>query len=94
MIELKGDFLKRVMDEYRPDLGIFNTDDPKMTELKRVCFETDTLTQAEKIILILYAELASTRRLGEILGVSGTTAYFEIKRIQDKIKEALGYDSN
>jgi hypothetical protein len=93
-IELKGDFLKKVMDEYRPDTSIFNTDDPMMTRLKGICFDSETLTQAERIILLLYCELASTRKLGYILGVSNTTAFLEVKRIQNKIKERLNDDSD
>lgn len=86
MIELlKGDFLRKIMNEYKPDSTIFNKDTDEMTRLKAICFDSETLSQAESIILLLYCELASLRKVGEVLGVSTTTAYFELQRIKEKV---------
>ena len=44
------------------------------------------LTDIEQTVLLLYSELGSYRRVGEMLGVSATTIFYKIKDIRDKIK--------
>lgn len=53
----------------------------------------NTLNEADKIILYLYAELGSLRAVGRTLGVSYTTARKAVMEIKEKIFDAL-YDDN
>lgn len=51
------------------------------------------LDKSDWIIMCLYAELQSERKLAEILGVSRTPIGRELKRIKDIIKKELGNDT-
>lgn len=53
----------------------------------------DTLNEADRIILYLYAELGSLRAVGRTLGVSYTTARKAVMEIKTKIFEALKNDT-
>ena len=52
----------------------------------------DTLNEADRIILYLYAELGSLRAVGRTLGVSYTTARKAVMEIKNKIYEKLNND--
>ena len=79
--------LKEINEEYKIEEDIFTDYDWDYIKLIKI-IETK-LTTAEQIIIKMYAELASVRKVGQILGVSQSTAYLEITRIKNKIKEWL-----
>lgn len=69
------------MNEY--DFNTANTEyDDEMVELIN---KTNSLSTPDKIILLLYAELQSFRKLAEVLNVSFTTAYHCIQNIRKKL---------
>lgn len=69
------------MNEY--DFNTANTEyDDEMVELIN---KTNSLSTPDKIILLMYAELQSFRKLAEVLNVSFTTAYKSILEIRKKL---------
>ena len=88
MIEYNGLNLKEINDEYKIDKDdIFTSLDDDYIKLVNVI---DTkLTKAERIIILMYAELQSIRKVGQVLGVSQSTAYNELTRIKNIIKSYL-----
>ena len=79
--------LKNINEEYKIEEDIFTDYDWDYIKLIKII--ESKLTTAEQIIIKMYAELASVRKVGQILGVSQSTAYLEITRIKNKIKEWL-----
>lgn len=79
--------LKEINEEYKIEEDIFTDYDWDYIKLIKII--ESKLTKAEQIIIKMYAELASVRKVGQILGVSQSTAYLEITRIKNKIKEWL-----
>lgn len=73
------------MEQYRPDDDIFNDEPEKVRLTKEAIFEC--LSETDRLLICLYAEIGSLRKLGELLGVSRTTAYFQIKEIKKKVKD-------
>lgn len=75
---------KALMNEYAIDDDIFNTESQKVRLTKEALWQ---LTETDRLLICLYAEIQSLRKLGELLGVSRTTAYLQIKQIKERIKE-------
>lgn len=67
------------------EIDIFNDDDRKVALLNSI----GHLTEADRRILYLYAETASMRETGKVLGVSASTVYYIIKRIRKLITDEL-----
>lgn len=78
--------LRKLLREYseREENIMTDTD-----ELLEVYDAIDTLNDADKIILYLYAELGSLRAVGRTLGVSYSTARKAVIEIKQKIYEQL-----
>lgn len=74
--------LQRMMSEY--DIDTSNNDDLDDDTLN-IINNVSNLPDPDKIILYLYAELQSYRKLAKILNVSFTTAYKSILNIRKKI---------
>lgn len=83
MKDLKTQNLKRLMTEYEIEQDPFSQDDQRQTILNAV----RSLPDPDRIILFLYAELQSYRKLANLLNVSFTTAYKSVKEIRKKILE-------
>lgn len=83
--------IKELIDEYKPDYSIFTDDDDMMIKIKEA---VQRLSDADRIIFILYCETGSLREVGKVLGVSHTTVFKCIKTIKDKILNEIGYDRN
>lgn len=75
--------LNRIYDEYAIDDDIFTEDSDKIASLKDIIF--NRLEEAERRIILLYAEEQSMRKIARHLGVSVATAYHTIRRIREKI---------
>jgi DNA-directed RNA polymerase specialized sigma24 family protein len=78
--------------EYRWNPTIFCEDDEKVARLKEI-IETK-LSQAERTIILLYAETQSYRKLGLMLRLSHMTCRAEVLRIRDKILTEYNKDGN
>ena len=71
--------------EYDYNSSIFNEEDFKISKLKWII--ANKLSQSDRTILLLYCELGSQRKVGKMLGVSGSTVNIELKRIRKQVKE-------
>ena len=79
--------IKELIDEYKPDYSIFTDDDDLMIKIKEA---VQNLSDADRIIFILYCETGSLREVGKILGVSHTTCFKTIKEIKKQIFDYVG----
>ena len=73
--------LKSLMIDYTFNTANTEYDDSMVNIINKL----DTLSQPDKIILLLYAELQSFRKLADVLNVSFTTAYHCIQNIRKKL---------
>ena len=69
----------RIRPEYEHDPDIFCPDPPRVRVLKEAI---ERLPDADKVIIRLYAELGSVRKLGALLGVGRDAAWREVGRIR------------
>ena len=74
---------QEIRDDYTWDPSIFNLEDERVSELKRIIHQS--LTQVEQTIILLYVELQSFRKLGARLGVSKETCRQMVLKIKKKI---------
>lgn len=78
--------LRKLLREYEDKEKDIMTDTDELLELYDAI---NTLNDADKIILYLYAELGSLRAVGRTLGVSYTTARKAVIEIKNKIYDYL-----
>lgn len=74
--------LKKIMEDYAPSRDVFSEDTPRVKRLKSLVSRLD---EADRKIIILYAEVASYRKLGKLLGVSHFTIEKTIQGIKKQI---------
>lgn len=75
--------IDKILEEYKPDNSLFTEEDEHINKLKNIIY---SLTEPEKRIILLYAELGTFRKLGKELGVSTSSAYLKVLDIRNKIK--------
>lgn len=75
---------KALMNEYKINDDIFSEESEKVRLTKEALWQ---LNDTDRLLICLYSEIQSLRKLGELLGVSRTTAYLQIKVIKEKIKD-------
>ena len=75
--------IDKILEEYKPDNSLFTEEDENINKLKNIIY---SLTEPEKRIILLYAELGTFRKLGKELGVSTSSAYLKVLDIRNKIK--------
>lgn len=68
------------------DYAINEEDDDNLLRLKTA---VNSLSEADKRIIYLYAELRSMRKVAKCLNVSPATAFHYIHSIREKINERL-----
>lgn len=71
--------LNKVMEDYRPDESIWREYDDELLWVKRAM---DELSDADRIIFVLYCEYGSLRKVGKRLGCSHSIIYKNIRRIK------------
>lgn len=74
--------LEELLKDYELDFGMFTDLDDRLLEIED---KYSALKAPEKIILILYAELKSYRKIAKILGFSHSTVMKHIKEIRNKL---------
>lgn len=79
--------MKRILEEYLPDDDLFSVEDERVNALKHIIY--DKLSETDKRVILLYAELGSQREVGRKLGVSASTVNILIKRIRNEILKHL-----
>lgn len=75
----------KILDEYKPDDDLFSEEDERINKVKHIIY--DCLTESNKRIILLYAEYGSLRDVADILNVSHTTIFYEIKKIKKIITD-------
>ena len=78
-----GDGFARVLADYRFDGDVFNADDERVRRIKFVMDKY--LTEADRRIMIYYAECGSIRDTAARMGVSRATMGNTIQRIRKEI---------
>jgi len=76
------EIIKVASQDYLPDLSIFATEGERVARLKQAL---TLLSQADRTIVILYAETASLREVAKMLNVSHTTIRTELQRIRNEL---------
>lgn len=72
-----------IKEEYAYNPDIMCKDDERVAKLKKII---DTkLSVVDKTIILMYADLQSLRKLGQVMGVSHATIRTEVQRIKDII---------
>lgn len=74
--------LEELLLDYDLDFGIFTDLDDRLLEIEDKLY---ALKAPERIILILYAEYKSYRKVGKILGFSHSTVMKHLKEIKEKL---------
>ena len=75
---------KALVNEYAKNEDIFSEESEKVRLTKEALWE---LSDTDRLLICLYSEIQSLRKLGELLGVSRTTAYLQIKQIKEYVAE-------
>lgn len=78
---------KRIFEEYKPDTDIFTKDDELIGKLKDIIF--NRLSEIDRRVILLYAEMHSQRKVARLLGVSPSTVNILIRRIRKEILQWL-----
>lgn len=82
-IDITPSELREIMKDYEYDPDIFNDEDERSLAVKEAMTK---IPEADKIIMCLYLELGSSRKLGQLLGgVSHSTILKELTRIRKEI---------
>lgn len=76
-----------VKKDYPYDPGIFNEEDPRVRRVLEVIHKE--LSPVDRIIILLYIDCGSLRKLGRRLGVSHMTIGKEVRRIKQQILDSL-----
>lgn len=79
--------MTRILQQYLPDDDMFSEEDIRLNRIKHIIYEK--LSETDKRVLLLYAELGSQRKVGEKLGVSASTVNILIKKIRKQIFDLL-----
>ena len=81
-----ADMYRLIRPEYEHDPDVFCPDPPRVRGIKAA---VERLPDADKVIIRLYAELQSLRKLAALLGVGRDTACREVQRIRQAILDDL-----
>ena len=73
--------LKKIYEDYEPDAL---NDTEEMYTLKEAI---KSLPVGDRVMMLLYADLGSIYKVGELLHVHPTTVYSNLKRIKETLKE-------
>lgn len=77
--------VQMMIKDYEPPVeDIWTEEEDEMIMLKKA---VQSLSPADRIIFLLYAEYGSLRQVGKELGVSHTTIYKQINLIKMQIRE-------
>ena len=79
--------MKEIYEDYKLNLSVFTTEPETVRKVKKIIFYK--LSEADRNIILLYAELQSIRKLSKTLNVSAASAWLKIDEIRNKIKELM-----
>ena len=75
--------MKRILEDYLPDDDVMSEEEFRVNAIKHIIY--DKLSETDKRVILLYAELGSQREVGRKLGVSASTVNILIRRIREDI---------
>ncbi|WP_418426726.1 sigma factor-like helix-turn-helix DNA-binding protein [Alistipes sp.] len=75
-----------IEEEYTADNGVFDEDDTRVCRCK---VALQRLSDADRRLFILYADIGSVRKMSQILGVSKSTVQNRVTEIRRKIIELM-----
>ena len=73
---------RELAPDYAPDDDVFNQDPERVAAAKRA---VDSLDTVDRVLMLMYADCGSLRKLGQQLGISHMTAAKEIRRIRAEV---------
>lgn len=79
--------IQQIYNDYLPDNSIWSEEEDKVRKVKNIVFHK--LTEADRRIILLYADLQSLRKLGKMLGISTASACITVQRIRKEIQNNL-----
>ena len=74
---------KSIREDYRYDADIFSKEPERIARVKWII--DNRLTEVERILILLYVDCQSYRKLAKKLTLSHQTCAKEVRRIRDKI---------
>ena len=74
--------INELLEEYDLDFSLFTDLDDRLLDIAE---EWKELTLPERLVMILYAEFGSLRKVGSLLGVSHSTVNNYINEIREKL---------
>lgn len=83
--------INKVLNEYKPDESIWREYSEDMLLLKQAM---NNLSDADRVIFVLYCEYGSLRKVGKKLGVSHSIIYKNITRIKREMYEYIKLNCN
>lgn len=83
--------INKVMNDYKPDESIWREYNDDMLLLKQAL---NSLSDADRIIFVLYSEYGSLRKVGKQLGISHSIIYKNIARIKREIYDFIRVNSD
>lgn len=83
--------INKVMNDYKPDESIWREYNDDMLLLKQAL---NSLSDADRIIFVLYSEYGSLRKVGKQLGISHSIIYKNISRIKQEIYDFIRVNSD
>ena len=81
--------LKDILIDYQIDNDIFSEEEEITQKVKEIIWDDDKINEIDRRIIFMYADLASLRKLGAELSVSGSAIHKRIKEIRQKIYDNL-----
>lgn len=81
---------KELMNEYALNTDMFSNESDKVRLTKQALW---SLSETDRLLIILYCEIGSLRKLGDLLGVSRTTAFAAVKSIKAKMQKYVAEHS-
>lgn len=76
---------KTIREDFRFDGSIFSAEPRRVAIVKYIL--DNVLTDVDRILILLYVDEPSYRKLGKRLGISHTTAAQQIRRIKERIRK-------
>lgn len=90
-IDITGEELRNLLEDYRYDPEDIFTEESYRTILVKKAMQS--LDVSERIILLLYTELQSERKVATKLNISRSTARKAILQAKNKVKLLMGVDN-
>lgn len=74
--------IDELLEDYKLDLSLFTDLDDRLLDIAE---KWEKLSLPERIVMVLYAEFGSLRKVGSLLNVSHSTVNNYINEIRDKL---------